>query len=110
LQEKIKKIDSAKIFVLPSKSEAMPQSLIEAMSRGKIVISSNNQGSKELIENNKNGFLFKIGDEKELAEEINLALSKPHEEIKKSAIKSVERFKWDLLIKKLEKIIVPIPY
>src|SRR3989344_1495924 len=42
LKEKIKKIDSCKIFVLPSKAEGMPQALVEAMSRKKIVIASNN--------------------------------------------------------------------
>jgi glycosyltransferase involved in cell wall biosynthesis len=62
--DKISKIDSAAIFVLPSKSEAMPQSLIEAMVRGKVVIGSDNLGDKDLIEDGKNGYLFKIGDAK----------------------------------------------
>jgi len=50
LAEKIKKIDSCKIFVLPSISEGMPQSLIEAMARGKIVIASRNSGNADLIQ------------------------------------------------------------
>ena len=40
VKEKIKLIDEHAIFVLPSLREAMPQVLLEAMARGKIVISS----------------------------------------------------------------------
>ena len=85
LDQKISIIDSAKIFVLPSKSEGMPQALMEAMSRGKIVISSNNPGSKGLIQDGKNGFLFNIGDEKELAEKIDFALQNDFNEIRNNA-------------------------
>ncbi|MEK6894330.1 MAG: glycosyltransferase family 4 protein, partial [Nanoarchaeota archaeon] len=38
LTKKIKKIDSAMLFILPSKREGMPQSLIEAMARGRVCI------------------------------------------------------------------------
>ncbi len=107
IKEKAKKIDSAKIFVLPSKTEAMPQSLIEAMAREKIVIASNNRGTKEIIQDGKNGYLFDVGNERELAQKIEkvLALKKSEiNKIKKQAKKSVEQFSWDKVIKKLEKL------
>ncbi|MBU0977081.1 MAG: glycosyltransferase family 4 protein [Nanoarchaeota archaeon] len=104
-KEKIKKIDSAKIFVLPSIRESMPQSLIEAMAREKIVIASDNLGAKELISDGKNGFLFKIGDEKQLAEKISLALKQDFKDVRKQARKSVEQFSWDKIIQKIEKLI-----
>src|SRR3989344_5069224 len=47
VEEKIKKIDSCKIFILPSKSEGMPQSLVEALARGKLVIASDNKAAKD---------------------------------------------------------------
>jgi len=108
LNEKIKKIDSHRIFVLPSRREAMPQSLIEAMARERIVISSDNLGSKELIESGKNGFLFKIGKAEELAEKIDLVDFMNREkdmEMRKKARKSVEGFEWDKIIKKVESLI-----
>jgi len=107
-KEKIKKIDSAKIFVLPSKSEGMPQSLIEAMAREKIVMSSNNLASRDLILNNKNGFLFEIGNYKELAEIINKKLNANKKDlikIKKHARSSVSQFSWNNIIKKIESLI-----
>lgn len=105
LKNKIDKIDSARIFVLPSKREGMPQALIEAMARKKIVLASNNFGSQELIQNGKNGFLFKIGNHKELAEKINRALRIKSNNIGTAARDSVEQFSWDKIIKKLEKLI-----
>ena len=105
LVEKIKKIDSCEIFVLPSKREAMPQSLIEVMARGKIVISSDNPGSKEIITNNKNGFLFKVGDSEELTRLIAREISNPKNKlIKQNAIKTANKFKWSKLIQDLESI------
>lgn len=46
------------IFVLASFSEGMSNSLLEAMSSGMIVVSSNVGAAPEIIEHGKNGFLF----------------------------------------------------
>lgn len=105
INEKIKKIDSAKIFVLPSKRESMPQSLIEAMAREKIVIASKNAGTNELIKHGKNGLFFNSQDVLELAKNIEFALSSDIKKIKKEARKSVEQFSWDKIIKNLESLI-----
>jgi glycosyltransferase involved in cell wall biosynthesis len=51
------------IYVHPSFREGMPRSLIEAMSSGLICISNNVRGSRELILNNKNGFIYNSSDE-----------------------------------------------
>lgn len=105
IEEKIKKIDSAKIFVLPSKSEGMPQSLIEAMARGKIVIASATPAAKDLIVEGKDGFLFEIENARELAHKVNIVLDKNNSAVKMEAKRSVERFKWSSIISKIEKVI-----
>jgi glycosyltransferase involved in cell wall biosynthesis len=107
LKDKIEKIDSCSLFVLPSKRESMPQSLIEGMAREKIIISSDNKGSSELIKDGVNGYLFRVGDEKDLARKINLALDNKEEnkKMKKEARKSVERFSWDKVIEGIDKVI-----
>lgn len=105
IKEKIKKIDSARVFVLPSKREAMPQALIEAMAREKIVISSDSPGAKDLIEDGKNGFLFRVGNAKELAEKIDAAIKIKDNKMRGEARKSVERFEWGKIIKKVENLI-----
>lgn len=104
IKEKISKIDSAKIFVLPSLREGLPQSLMEAMARARVVISSDNEGSRPLIQEGKNGYLFKISNAKELAKKIDLAVH-ASSALGKNAKKSMESFSWNAVIKKLERVI-----
>ncbi len=107
-KEFIKSVDESLIFCLPSLSEGMPQALIEAMAREKIVLASNNTASTELISHGKNGFLFKIGDERNCAREIELILDiseRNKKKIKIQARKDVEKFNWKNVINKLVKII-----
>jgi len=63
--EKIKK---ASIFVLPSKCEGMPNALIEAMTLGLAVITTDCPcgGPADLIQNGQNGILIKVDDKEQL--------------------------------------------
>ena len=72
-----KYISSSKLFVMTSDFEGMPNSLIEAMVLGLPVISTDCPcgGPKELIENNKNGILIKVGNKDELINAIDKVLS-----------------------------------
>ena len=101
-------LDKSDIFVLPSKTEGMPQSLIEAMTRGKIVVASDNLASRDIIANRKNGFLYENGNSKNLAEVIlsikELDNSKLNQ-IAKEARKTVEKFNWNKIISKLENVL-----
>lgn len=94
LREKIKIIDKHGVFVLPSVREAMPQGLIEALARGKVVISSDTDGGKEIIENGKNGFLFKRGDYNALANLIRKNL-RGDKKIELNAAKSAKEYSWE---------------
>jgi len=108
LDEKIKKLQEADIFILPSTREAMPQALIEAMALGKIVISSDTLGAKDIISDKENGFLFKIGDKKNLKQKLDYIFSLFPEKInniQKNARKSVEIFKSSSIIKKLNNLL-----
>jgi len=59
-----KEIQSAKVFVLPSKYEGNPKSLLEAMSCGMPVIASDIQAIRMIIKNYKNGILSGTSEEK----------------------------------------------
>jgi glycosyltransferase involved in cell wall biosynthesis len=105
LKKKIKAIDEHDIFILPSKREAMPQALIEAMARSKLVISSSTEGGKEIVQNGQNGFLFEIGNSAQLADQINSLLTNHRlAELRKNARKSVEKFSWAKLTGKIEQV------
>lgn len=108
LSEQINEFDKARMFILASKSEGMPQVLVEALARGKLVVASDNPGNKDIIANGKNGFLFNKGDERDLAKKISQALSlkvNQREKMRKSAIKSVSEYTWKKSIKKLTDLI-----
>ena len=70
-------INAMDIFVLLSEREGLPRVILEAMLMGKPVIASKAAGSVELVIDKETGFLFHIGNTKELAESISTLLSSP---------------------------------
>ncbi|NQU82946.1 MAG: glycosyltransferase family 4 protein [Parcubacteria group bacterium] len=58
------------VFVLCSKFEGMPITIIEAMFAGLPIVASDVGGVGELVKNNQNGFLLKTQNPEELAERI----------------------------------------
>jgi glycosyltransferase involved in cell wall biosynthesis len=59
---------SIDIYVLPSRSEAFSNSLMEAMSCGCCCVASDTGGNPELIEHGSTGLLFPTGDSGALSE------------------------------------------
>ncbi|WP_419022022.1 glycosyltransferase family 4 protein [Holdemanella sp.] len=89
-------IKSAKLFVLSSDYEGMPNSLMEAMVLGIPCISTNCPcgGSRKIFEGQKNGLLVPVNDVKTLAEKIIYLLkNKPvREKISDNALKASKMF------------------
>jgi L-malate glycosyltransferase len=72
--EWLQKID---IFVLPSRSEAFSNSLLEAMACGCCVVASRVGGNPELIRHGENGMLFEAGDAGQLSRVLETLLDNP---------------------------------
>jgi glycosyltransferase involved in cell wall biosynthesis len=68
---------SIDVFVLPSLSEALSNSLMEAMACGCACIASLTGGNPELIEDSVTGLLFEAGNVQQLAEKLSLMISQP---------------------------------
>ena len=62
------------VFVLPSLSEGMSNTLLEAMSSGLACIATDVGGNPELVEDGKSGFLFQPRDVNELADRLELLI------------------------------------
>lgn len=74
-EEKIKLLDEATIYLLPSYNEGMPISILEAMSYRLPIISTNIGGIPQLITNEIEGYLINAGDIENLERLINQLLS-----------------------------------
>ena len=63
------KLETASLYILPSNTEGMPNSLMEAMALGLAVISTDCPcgGPKELIQDGRNGLLVPVGDVQQMA-------------------------------------------
>lgn len=89
-------IGQAKAIIMPSLwPENMPYSLLESLAMGKIVIASKIGGLPEIITDGQNGFLFKSGDSRELAQKMNLILNNKQlvKIIEQQALDSIKKFK-----------------
>jgi 1,2-diacylglycerol 3-alpha-glucosyltransferase len=66
------------IFVTASKSENMPLSVLEAMATGLPIIAVSENGLKEIIRDNQNGYLCQADDEDEISEKIKDLFENPN--------------------------------
>jgi glycosyltransferase involved in cell wall biosynthesis len=71
-------LKSIDIFVLPSLTEALSNSLMEAMASGCSIIASNVGGNPELVSHGETGMLFKSNDAQSLAATIRLVARNPN--------------------------------
>lgn len=94
--------ENVKIFVISSLFEGLPMTILEAMACKCCVISSKTAGGKKLIENNKTGILFEIGNEKELTTNIEQLISdkQVREKISLNSYEYVKQYKIDNIAKK----------
>ena len=94
------------IYVSSSCSESFGKVLIEAMACGLPIIATATTGSKEIIEDEENGFLVPIGDSQALAKKILFLLNNPEraEQMGKKGQQMVKkRFDQQKIIKQMIK-------
>lgn len=100
--------EKASIYLMTSRFEGLPMTLIEAQSFGLPIISYDvKTGPKDIITNNENGYLIEDDNEKLFVEKF-IELSNSREKIQKFSLKAYEnskRFELDSIIKKWEKLL-----
>ncbi len=91
--------------MLPSLSEALSNSLLEAMASGRTVIASRVGGNPELVQDGKTGLLFTPGDAGDLARQLrSLAASESlRTQLRESGLTFVrENFNRDTSVKRIQ--------
>jgi glycosyltransferase involved in cell wall biosynthesis len=98
---------AADIFAFSTFYENLPFAVLEALSTGLPVVTTNVGGIPEMIDDGKNGFLVEPFNSKELADRILYYLEHPAvaSEMALLARKTIEnRFDWRLIVKKVVKV------
>ena len=85
------------IFINTTRIDNMPVSLIEAMSLGLLIVSTNAGGIPDLIENGRTGWLTPTEDPRQMTRAILAAIENPESslEMTRNARQKAETFDWD---------------
>lgn len=102
-EEKIRCLQKADIYILPSYNEGLPISILEAMSYGKPIISTDVGGIPEIVIPGRNGILVEPGNLKQLKEAVNCCINNfdTLQEFGKESKLIVEKYFPNSVIKKL---------
>jgi glycosyltransferase involved in cell wall biosynthesis len=88
---------SADVFVLPSLNEGMSNSMLEALATGLPLIATDTGGTRELLEDNVNGFIIKMKDSQDIADKIDILMK--NEDLRKrmdeESQKKAEGMSWE---------------
>lgn len=99
----------AQMMVLPSYNEGMPMALLEAMSYGLPIVSTDVGDISSLICNGKNGFLVKPGDAYGMVNGIKFIFNNPNnweQMSKNSRTMALNQFSSDIFYKKIKSILL----
>lgn len=98
----LKAYESAEVLILPSREEAMSMVILEAMSRGIYVITTEISGNKRMIEPNLNGECIPFGRADKIAEAVAdfyyNKFSKNYQYPEDLKLKLFERYSWDKVV------------
>ncbi len=74
----LKHLQAARLFVFSSRDEGMPNAILEAMSCGLPIVSTNANGIADIVEHEQQGLLVEVGDTDALSQSILTVLSTPN--------------------------------
>lgn len=102
-----KEMKDARVLVLPSLSEGLPNVVLEAMSMGLPVVATNVSGIPEIVNDGETGFLVEPRNSKSIVLSVNKIL-KNKQLWKKMSVKSlidVKKYSWPNTISSMEKLL-----
>jgi len=106
-RDKLEAYVDSEFYVLPSRYETFPMTVLEAYACGKPIIASNVKGLKDLIVNRETGLLFEAGNVMQLSRSIHFLL-KEHKEAEQMSLRGRQlvenKFTIESVVDKLEEV------
>jgi glycosyltransferase involved in cell wall biosynthesis len=96
------------VFVFSSLVEGMPLTLLEAMASGMPVVTTNNSGMADIVEDEFNGLLVESANAQELAKAIEVLLdsSDLRKQVGQAAQSTAKRYTWKEVVRKMDKVLL----
>jgi glycosyltransferase involved in cell wall biosynthesis len=87
----------ASIFVLPSLNEGMSNAMLEALASGLPILATDTGGTRELVEDGKNGFIIQTKSSDNIAEKIKRLIDNPElrQKMAKESRKKALEMSWE---------------
>ncbi len=97
----------SKIWLLTSRTEGLPGVVLEAMACGCVVISTDNDGSLEILRHGENGLIVKRGDIPGFLEQIGRVLADESlaAQLSAGALRTIQQFTWQRAADKMESVL-----
>jgi len=94
----------SKIWLLMSQAEGLLGPILEAMACGTAVVSSDNEGSREVIRHGENGLFFPIGDVRACAEAVERLWNDDElrARIVRGGMETARAFSWDRAVRSMQ--------
>jgi len=101
-EEKIKALQAAKIFLLPSRREGLPLSIIEAMAAGLPIVATSTDGIPYVVQEGENGFLTEYADVEKICKSIKLLENREnYKRISGNNTKKAKDYTWKKIAERL---------
>lgn len=86
----------ASVFVLPSLNEGMSNVMLEALACGLPIVATDTGGTKELVDDGRNGFIIKMKDAKDIEEKVErlIADQELRKKMAQESRKKAEEMSW----------------
>jgi N,N'-diacetylbacillosaminyl-diphospho-undecaprenol alpha-1,3-N-acetylgalactosaminyltransferase len=101
------------IMVLPSYyPEGVPRTLLEGLAMAKPIVTTDNQGCREVVEEGRNGFLAPVRDSRALALRLSELMTDPEKRERfgrESRLKAESEFSEEIVVKRIMRELYEIP-
>jgi len=101
-------LQQARMLVLPSLREGLPNVILEAMANGVPVVTTRAGGTADLVRHNESGLLFDPGDVPQLVQHMDQLSSNDTlwERLGESGMELARSYSWDIVTPQIEQLLV----